>query len=277
MKFKVTVGKTTLLSFLKKTFADEYSAKFLKKILHDKRCYVNRELEQRGSRELLHGDTVTLDLSDIDKELTAPILYEEEGFFVCDKPAGAICSVDSLQKILNRKDLFLVHRLDKETSGALLIAKSKTMQEKLITLFRKREVDKIYLAVVDGTFKKNEGKIENYLSKKGGSEGQSIWGSTSKERGVIAITFWKSLKKGKDCTLLACRPITGRTHQLRVHLSEIGHPILGDYQYGKRFLCKKKPRRHLLHAYQISFYHPINKEKIEIRGAIPKDFSDYCL
>ena len=80
---------------------------------------------------------------------------------------------------------------------------------------------------------------------------------------------------GKEASLLRCQPITGRTHQLRVHLSELGHPILGDFQYGKHFTCRLKPKRQLLHAYILRFTHPILQKVIEIKAPLPQDFIEF--
>lgn len=105
-------------------------------------------------------------------------------------------------------------------------------------------------------------------------EWQSIWGSVSQEKGVAAATSWHVLKKGKQASLLQCFPETGRTHQIRVHLSGMGHPILGDHQYGKKFTCSYQAPRCLLHANKIGFIHPFLHKEIAIGAPMPEDFKD---
>ncbi len=153
-----------------------------------------------------------------------------------------------------------------------MFAKTQRMLEAMIELFRARLVKKEYLAVVDGALKKSTGVIDNYLGKKHEFEGQAIWGSISKEKGLRAITEWKLLKLGKNLSLIKCYPKTGRTHQIRVHLSEMKHPILGDHQYCKHFQCKYQPKRCLLHALKVVFIHPTKKTKIEVEAPVPPDF-----
>jgi len=90
-----------------------------------------------------------------------------------------------------------------------------------------------------------------------------------------AVTLWRYLKRSKSASLLLCQPMTGRTHQLRVHLSYIGHPILGDTLYAKHFFCKVSPIRHLLHAYILRFPHPISHQIITVKAKVPEDFKGY--
>ena len=117
-----------------------------------------------------------------------------------------------------------------------------------------------------------KGKVENYLGKKQAYAGQTIWGAVSPSRGLYACTEWERLKKGDISSLVACHPTTGRTHQIRVHMAEMGHPILGDYQYGKRFLCPYRPPRILLHAEEFSFYHPSTGKSLCLTAPLPDDF-----
>jgi len=126
---------------------------------------------------------------------------------------------------------------------------------------------------VDGRVKEKEGMIDNYLGKKGGYEGQTLYGEVlQKEKGLRAITHFQTLAHGKESSLLLCDLKTGRTHQIRVHFSEKGHPLLGDHQYGRKFSCPFEPSRHLLHAWKLSFIHPFTKKKIELKSPIPRDF-----
>lgn len=280
---KADVGKK-LLAFLREKDAGKHSVKLLKKAVDHKRCTVNKKVERFSSYVLAAKDLVELDLSNMEElkashGFSCKVLFEDEHLLIVDKPAGLVCEDALINAALPKyqRKLLLIHRLDKETSGALMLAKSKKVKEAFIKLFRKKAVVKIYLALVDGKVVKKEGKIDNYLMKKGGYAGQSMWGSAPKDMKEgsgqeHAVTFWKREKAYQTATLLICQPITGRTHQLRVHLSEKGHPILGDFQYGKKFICPLRPKRHLLHAYILRFTHPITEKEVEIKAPLPQDF-----
>ena len=203
------------------------------------------------------------------------VLYEDEELLICNKPPGVLSDNKTFNRAFSqyRGVLKLAHRLDKETSGAIILAKTEVMLKKMEALFKERQVEKSYLALVDGIVKKEEGSIESYLEKKRVLHNQTIYGSSKSARGKRALTHWKCIKRGKNYSLLLCQPHTGRTHQLRVHLSEMGHPILGDYQYGKRARLHAA-KRQLLHAYLISFIHPTSHITISVKAPIPDDFTN---
>ncbi|MBI3236415.1 MAG: RluA family pseudouridine synthase [Chlamydiales bacterium] len=271
---------STLLAFLKKHLIDAgscaVSVKALKRAIDGKYCRVNREVETFSSHPLKKGDRVSLDPKGLEEissqeKLSAPILFEDDSLLICNKPPGMVCDSQAVEKIFF-PGLKLVHRLDKQTSGVLILAKSGVVLEKMITLFKEKKVKKLYLAIVDKKVKKKAGVITNYLGKKGGYQGQTLYGSVKGPPGLEAITRWQVLTRQDAATFLIAEPVTGRTHQLRVHFSEMGHPILGDHQYGKSFACPLDPKRHLLHAYSISFPHPVLDKKVEIKAPIPFDF-----
>jgi RluA family pseudouridine synthase len=171
----------------------------------------------------------------------------------------------------------LLHRLDKETSGVLLFAKDAEMAEMFFRLFNQRKVQKKYLALVDNCPKEDQGVIDNYIGTLGRYQGHAILGQVPKEapkkcHPEHARTLWQCVKRGQSASLIACFPETGRTHQLRVHLSEMGHPILGDDTYCKKFTSSYRAIRVLLHAEQVSFLHPGTQELVVISSPIPQDF-----
>ena len=254
-----------LLPFLKSKFPDGPSVKALKRAIDGKGCKVNGKVETFSTHPLRAGDRIEIVFAAAAAPLPIVTLYEDDVLKICNKPAGVV----SENKILGG---MLVHRLDKETSGVIVLAKTKAMQEKMKDLFFKREVEKVYLAIVDDVFRKMEGVVENFLTKKHSYEGQSIWGSYAK--GLSAVTKWKCLRNSKDAALVECRPQTGRTHQIRVHMSEMGHPILGDHQYGKSFRCGYPAKRQLLHAYSVSFIHPLSHKKVTVKSFASPDFQD---
>lgn len=258
-----------LLAYLRAKYPNAPSVKSLKRAIDEGRCLVNGKIERFSTYIVKPGDRVEIELI-LEKKEKIPkpeILYEDDDLIIFDKPSGLECEPR------NFPQLHLVHRLDKMTSGVLIVAKNVKTREALEQLFEEREVHKQYLAIVDGVVKEKEGKIDNFLAVKSSFSGQKIWGRTQPGKGKRAITYWKRLKVGKACTLVLCEPLTGRTHQLRVHLSEMGHPILGDILYAKKFICQDKPKRLLLHASKISFIHPWTKKNITIEAPIPKEFA----
>lgn len=232
-------------------------------MIEQKRCTVNGRLETFSTHPLKAGDEIVLDTNSSAALLKPHLLWEDEWLRVFDKPAGLICSPNNFTGLL-------VHRLDKETSGVILVSKTKKFIELMIDLFRQKLVDKTYLALVDGIVKGKQGVITSRLEAKHRYQGQTVYGSG--KRGQMAETHWKTLSLGDKATLVECRPITGRTHQIRVHLKEAGHPILGDTQYARHFQCPYRAQRHLLHAHKISFPHPLTREQLCVEAPIPSDF-----
>lgn len=274
---------TRLLQFLRDHCKQAPSVKAIKRAIDGKLCTVNNRIQNFSSFLLKEGDCVVLNKEafatvKIGSCVSIPILYEDTELLIINKPAGVISDARSLKlSFPHLERLELVHRLDKETSGVLILAKTPAIKKQLIHLFKERQVHKLYLALVDGLVEKEEGKIDNYLGEKHSYQGQTIYGAASREKGERSITYWKTLKRGKTATVLCCEPYTGRTHQLRAHLSGMGHPILGDVQYAKQFTCPLKPQRNLLHAYRIGFIHPLTKEKIQAIAPIPSDFREALL
>lgn len=273
---------TKLLRFLQQKLGLEYSAKALKRALERNLCLVNDRTEHFGSTLVGVGDQVRFICENVDKFLTTPlipkILFEDNDFLFIEKPAG-ISSEDplllsALKADGKRPELSLAHRLDKETTGVLAFTQSLRAKEALYQLFKERKVSKSYFAVVDGIPVKMQGRIENYLGKLSIYHGQSLWGSVEKSKGFLAITEWKVIRKGKTHALLNCFPLTGRTHQIRVHLAGIGHSILGDKQYGKNIRSSLRPKRCLLHAAVLAFVHPFTHKLLSIESPLPPDFLD---
>lgn len=283
--YKFTVGPEEsglkLLDFLKINLEDAYSGKQLKRWIESKNCRLNGKVERFAGVIVGKGDRIEFFTEDVPIKTTfdkTRVLYEDEALLIYDKPSG-IASDDS--KFLRSFSPFLlVHRLDKETSGALIFAKSAMIKEILIERFREKRVQKSYLALVDRVPVQKSGKIENDMAKLREYHGQAIWGVVESGKGSHAITEWERLKAGPSAALLLCRPITGRTHQIRVHLSSMGHPIIGDTQYGKEFKCTYHAPRCLLHAQRLEFEHPTSKRTVSVEAPIPsemqKAIEDLC-
>lgn len=264
----------SLLAFLSEKSKGTYSVKKIKRAIESKNCTVNGRQEFFPSRKLMAGDVVVAAF--VEKaEDSFSILFQDADYVIVEKPSGCVCSNEEFRKRLGptSHSWRLVHRLDKDTSGIVLLAKNDRAEESAKKLFSQREVQKLYLALVDGEVVQKELVIDNFLGAKGGYQGQTVYAATSEEKGKRAITHIRCLIAKKNSSLLLCSPKTGRTHQIRVHVSQIGHPILGDAQYGnKGFTCSFLPARHLLHAWKLSFVHPGTHKKVEVTAQIPADF-----
>jgi 23S rRNA pseudouridine1911/1915/1917 synthase len=209
--------------------------------------------------------------------LPFPVLYEDKHIIVVDKPAGKpTSSTDgslSIYEIISEylKDrskgktrAYVVHRLDKEVSGALLFAKSREMMEKIKENWIKTE--KHYYALVEGIPEKDEGTIKSWLIE---DKSQKVHSTHESASAKFSITNYKILKRLNNYGLLDIKTDTGRKNQIRVHLSDIGCPIVGDHKYGASddFI-----RRIRLHAYSLSFPHPVSGEMMTVNSPMPDGF-----
>lgn len=266
---KWTVKSQVKLSYFLQKRLEGVSGKFIRKALAANLCRINGKVERFASTFLSAGDVI--ELSSRFQSIFNPIknnlevLFEHEDFIIANKPSGFICSGGN--SFL--KPYKLIHRLDKDTTGLLILAKSSKGKNHLIELFKSSSISKSYLAIVDGAILKRKGIINSSLIKTGFYQGQTIWGSSPNE-GLRAITQYKVLEIGKKASLVLVKPITGRTHQIRVHMAEIGHPILIDPQYARRYRSSIISSRPLLHAFRLQFEY--QEQKINVSAPIPKDF-----
>lgn len=266
-------GGQRLQNVLKEALGSAYSGKAIKAMIDHYGCRVNGKIELFSSYKVHVGDRIHVDLTK--NKLPAPsskgeILYEDDEMIIWNKPAGALSERESLKKHLGEKTFHLVHRLDKETTGVMVLAKTRPMQKALEELFRKREVHKVYHAIAQGQSVRHRFVVHNQLRKLCEYAGQAIWGSGSS--GLEAITHFKVLKKGNKATLIECSPVTGRTHQIRVHLAEESLPIMGDAHYLRSHsFCYQAPRI-LLHAASVQFNHPTKGVALSIEAPYPDDF-----
>lgn len=269
----------SLLSFLQRQLAGLWTGKAIKRQLDCQCCYVNGKVEKFGSRRLCSGDVVTwrsLEPPSTGKKpagSSCSIIYEDELLLALDKPVGLVSEDEAVMRHLRRSGfLKLVHRLDRDTTGLLLLAKSEEAYQQLTRQFRQRTVEKVYIAIVEGTIPHDEGVISNYLVRKGSYQGQTFWGSTadgSTPGALYAETAWRVVARAPTATLVSCYPKTGRTHQIRVHLASLGYPIAGDCHYGA---CKLRVPRPLLHATSLTFQYPTSGATIELHSPLPPDF-----
>ena len=217
------------------------------------------------------------------EDIPLEILYEDADLAVVVKPRGMVVhpaaghsdgtlvnallgNLDALSGIGGEKRPGIVHRLDKDTSGVMMVAKNDETQEALSDMLKNREIEKHYLALVEGTFKEPEGRIEAPIARSKKDRKKMAVDPEGRE----AVTEWKVLAEGRGCTLLDVHILTGRTHQIRVHMRSVNHPVCGDplygYDKGVKVPCL------MLHARSLAFTHPRTHEKMTFQAPLPGDF-----
>lgn len=286
MKLKYIVNNVTKYENIKQVLKEEFSmsARLITKLKLSKQIFLNNQ-PTHINQKLEVGSLITVDLNFeetcdniVPTEINLEILYEDEGILIINKPPFVPVhpSMDHFKDSLSngikyyfnsiglKRKIRPVNRLDKNTSGIVIFAKNEYIQECLIKQMKLGTFKKEYLALVKGTLNKNKQTINEPIARKQ----DSIIERCISQDGDKAITEVELIKTFDGYSLIKCNLKTGRTHQIRVHMSHIGHPILGDDLYGKKSTLIN---RQALHAYRITFIHPINKNKIEIVAKIPKD------
>lgn len=219
------------------------------------------------------------------------ILFEDEAFIAIDKPAGVAVHggsgvsfgvIEQLRRARPQaRFLELVHRLDRETSGVLLIAKKRSALTRLQDQFRERETGKTYLALVHGAWPANLKVIDKPLHKYLTAEGERRVRVTTKDDpdGMRSVTLVKVAQRFEGCTLLEVTIKTGRTHQIRVHLASSGHPICGDDKYSddaaNKALARLGLKRMFLHAWRLKLAHPATGADLQVVSALAKELESF--
>jgi 23S rRNA pseudouridine1911/1915/1917 synthase len=244
----------------------------------------------RASQPVRAGDVVTLDepppvpIALAPEPIDLSILFEDQDLIVINKPpgiavhpgAGAQSGTLVNALLFHCKNLSgiggelrpgVVHRLDKETSGCLVVAKHDEAHARLSAQFAQREVTKVYLAICAGNFRKKSGDITAPI----GRHPVHRQKMAVLEGGRAAHTQFEVIQEGGNWSLVVCQIFSGRTHQIRVHLHSLGHPILGDKVYGK----KPIENRHLLHAWRLGFFHPVHRNWLQFEAQLPNDFLQF--
>ena len=202
------------------------------------------------------------------------IIYEDEYILAVNKSAEIEVDESLIKKLKEQynhlNNLYLVHRIDKYTSGIVILAKDENTKIYFEKAFKERKINKIYHAITEGTIKKEIGCIDISIGIDKKNPNKRIPLSI-KDGGEAAVTYYKILKKLNEHTLVELKPVTGRTHQIRVHLSYIGHPIIGDKIYSKNAGIYKMKGFALI-AKEINFIHPITKKDIKITVKYNKEF-----
>ena len=261
------------------------SNRLLYKLIKSNRIYLNGTIiDTRKVPQI--GDLILIDLNYneespniVPTKMDIDIIYEDEAIIAINKPSGIATHPSRMHfdntlsngikfyfdSIGLNKKIRPVNRLDLNTSGIVLFAKNEFVQENLIKQMSSGEFKKEYLAICDGIFENKKGTIDKPIARKN----QSIIERCISEKGKRAITHYEVLKEFDNYSLVKCILETGRTHQIRVHMSYLGHSILGDSLYGdKNFFSKG----HALHCFKISFLHPVKNSNINIE-CFPKNWN----
>jgi 23S rRNA pseudouridine1911/1915/1917 synthase len=277
---KITVNKSyTLIEFLAEQYPDSPRTR-IKKLLQSGVIRINDNQVTLHSWMLKPGDIVDINQysrKSTQANLPFPVLYEDRDVIVVDKPAGySTSSTDgsiNIQMIISdvlrnqskgKISAHVVHRLDKEVSGVLLFAKSHEVMDAIKENWK--ETEKHYYALVEGIPGKAEDTIKSWLVE---DKSQKVHSARESANAKFSITNYKTIKLINNYTLLDVHTETGRKNQIRVHLSDIGCPIVGDRKYGASDDYKRRIR---LHAYSLSFPHPVTGELITIKSPMPVGF-----
>ena len=207
------------------------------------------------------------------------IIYEDKNILVINKPSGllTISTKKEKEKTLfyetsmyvkksnPKAKIFIINRLDKETSGLVMFAKNQTLKYKYQNNWNSVAVKRSYIALVHNKFDDKKGTIKSYLKQTNTS---LVYSSNDKKNGKLAITDYEVIEQNNKYALLNVDIKTGRKNQIRVHLKDINHPIVGDKKYG----IKDKSRRLMLHAYYLKIINPVTKKEMEFTCKIPKEF-----
>jgi 23S rRNA pseudouridine1911/1915/1917 synthase len=210
----------------------------------------------------LRGEEVSLNI---------PVAYEDKWLLVVNKPSGLLTipapkkQRRTLLRILNDDlknrgvsyRLHPCHRLDKDTSGLIILSKGKSIQKKMMQAFKDKKVKKTYIAIVQGKLTRNQAWIRN-----------PVWGKP-------ALTRYQVLESFKDFSLVKIQPLTGRKNQIRLHFKQIGHPVIGEDRFAFRRDFKIKAKRLCLHAQRLDFLHPVTREPVHLEAGLPEYFNRF--
>jgi 23S rRNA pseudouridine1911/1915/1917 synthase len=232
----------------------------------------------------------------VPQDIPLKVVFEDEHLLVVDKPAGLVVhpAAGNLDGTLVNALLHhcagnlsgiggvarpgIVHRIDKDTSGLLVVAKTDVAHEGLAKQFAAHSIDRRYLALVSGVPKASHGTVDAPLARS--ATNRKKIAIVEGQRGKRAVTHWKRLEVRRDAALVECRLETGRTHQVRVHMASIGHPLLGDPIYGGsrkthgKLLRELGFHRQALHAAELGFVHPVTRSRLSFSSPMPADMQE---
>ncbi|PCI95761.1 hypothetical protein COB11_01210 [Candidatus Aerophobetes bacterium] len=264
--------------FLSSNVPMKLSNKAIKRMIDAKQCRVNETVEKFASYKVRGSDKIELVTYDQSTKENDPestkikVLFEDDHLIVINKPIALTCLSSNFEARLDLSPLYRVHRLDRDTTGAMILAKTKKAKLGIEQLFRKREVHKLYHALCIGIFNQKVLEIENYLAPVCEYDGGKIFKSVPEEKGRFAKSIFRIKETKGDYAFVHCKTITSVTHQIRVHAYENQMPVVGDFQYARNQKFHSFAKRPMLHAYNLEFIHPITSEKITITAPYAEDF-----
>lgn len=271
----------------------------IQKLMEQGNVFVNDKPVNQNYR-IRTNDLISLSIPEkqdeglIPENIPVDIFYKDEHLVVVNKPAGMVvypAAGHSQGTLMNALAYHcgklsavggplrpgVVHRLDKDTSGLMVVALDDVAYYSLADQFKQRTINRRYLVLIYGNLKEDTGEIALRIGR---SESDRKKMSTSVRKGKEAVTRWKVLKRFNHAALIEAKLGTGRTHQIRVHFASIGHPVLGDRTYGKKTEIEAKANkkiffpRQMLHAERLDFIHPITGEQLEFSSPLPEDMAE---
>ncbi|ACL69689.1 RluA family pseudouridine synthase [Halothermothrix orenii] len=268
----------------------DLSRSYIQKLIDNDKVLVNGESVKR-SFKVNRGDHIRLIIPPPEDsgikpvEMDLDIIYEDKDILVLNKNAGLvvhpapgnhentlvnalIAYCDNLSTISGVNRPGIVHRLDKDTSGVMVIAKNDISHRKLVEQFKQRKTKKYYRTLLKGELPYKEGKIDAPIGRDPHDRKKM---AVTRKNSKKAVTYFKVLEFFRDHSYVEVELKTGRTHQIRVHFSYMGFPVVGDSIYGKK-RNRLQATRQLLHAYRLGFYHPRNDKWVEYKASLPDDF-----
>jgi 23S rRNA pseudouridine1911/1915/1917 synthase len=273
----------------------DLSRSFLQSLIERGFVRVNGKIAEKSGAKVRTGDEIFVKIPAPEPLEVEPeknpleILHEDDDLIVVNKtagmvvhPAAGVARGTLVNALLAHcgKNLSgiggvlrpgVVHRLDRDTSGCIVVAKTDAAHQNLSKQFAARTVKKVYQAVALGVFDRKFGKIETEIGRSLRDRKKM---STRTARGRVAVSEYRVLEQFRDAALVEVAPKTGRTHQIRVHLAHLGHAILGDRVYGKQKIGKISAPRQMLHAAKLGFSHPKSGKWLEFEANLPQDFAE---
>lgn len=268
------------------------SRSFVQQLIKEKQLFVNG-VPVKASYRVKEGDRILFSIPkavepDIEPEnIELDILYEDEALLIINKPKDMVVhpapghysgtlvnailyhckgNLSGINGILRPG---IVHRIDKDTTGALIVCKSDTAHNHIAAQLKAHSIQRKYYAIVHGAIKEEEGTVEGAIGRDPFDRKKMC---INEKNGKPAVTHYKVLERFDGYTYISCQLETGRTHQIRVHMTSIGHPLLGDEVYGKR-ASKFRLQGQTLHAGSIGFIHPLTETYMEFQAPLPEYFS----
>lgn len=288
MEVKVTKNNIRLDQYLADTL--EISRSKIQKLIKDDRITVdgknvNASYLVKENEIIDVDDDLSFEIHINPEDIDVDIVYEDDDLLIVNKESGMVVHpapgnysgtlVNALMgkfKLSNKDNIRpgIVHRIDKDTSGLLVVAKNDEIHDKLSEMIKNKEVERKYIALVDGVINHETGTIDAPIGRDiNNRQKMMVTDLNSKD----AVTHFRVLKRYKDKTLIECKLETGRTHQIRVHMNYIGYPIVNDPVYGKS--KKTTPFGQMLHSKSIRFIHPRTGNEIYFESPLPKEFQEY--